>query len=453
MKHLPADARALACDILCRVEQGSYADRTLDGVLTRHPDLDPRERALATELVYGVLRRRGRLDFALGLCCRQPLAKLEPRVLCLLRLGAYQLLHLERVPHHAAVHATVDLARRLGLERATGLVNGVLRALERGLATIPWPALADDPLRHLQHTLSLPQWLAQRWLNEYGAEEAAALATALQEPAPFTVRTNTLRTTRDELLAAFVAAGHEVQATAYAPDGIIVTRRGSAPLPGGGEGWYQVQDEASQMIPLLLAPQAGETILDGCAAPGGKTTQFAALSGNRARIIALDLYPQRIDLIRAGAQRLGCSGIESRVWDLCLTPDFIPPGSLDKVLLDAPCSGLGVLRRNPETRWRRTEADIRELALVQRELLVSVAPLLRPGGVLLYSLCTTTPEETEGVLATFLATHTDFAREDARPHLPAHCAELVDADGALRTLPHRHGGMDAFYAVRLRRAG
>jgi 16S rRNA (cytosine967-C5)-methyltransferase len=447
------DPRQLAFDVLLRVDQGGYSDLLLDAALSSAPGLDPRDRGLATELVYGVLRRRGRLDFALARCCSQPLAKLETRVLWLLRLGAYQLLHLERVPNRAAVNETVELARRLGLERVTGLVNGVLRALDRGVAAIPWPALADHPLGHLQHTLSLPAWLAQRWLSECGAEEAAALAAALQEPAPFTMRANTLRTSRETLLAALAEAGHEAQPTGYAPDGIVVTRRGPAPLPGGSDGWFQVQDEASQLIPLLLAPQAGERILDGCAAPGGKTTELAALTGNGARIIALDLHPQRIDLIRAGAERLGCSGIESRAWDLRRTPDFIPVESLDKVLLDAPCSGLGVLRRNPETRWRRTAAEVQELAQLQRELLTSVAPLVRPGGVLLYSLCTTTPEETVGVVDTFLAAHPDFAREDARDFLPPHCAELVDTTGALRTLPHRHGGMDAFFAVRLRRAG
>lgn len=266
------DPRQIAFDVLLRVDQGGYSDLLLDAALSSAPGLDPRDRGLATELVYGVLRRRGRLDFALARCCSQPLAKLETRVLWLLRLGAYQLLHLERVPNRAAVNETVELARRLGLERVTGLVNGVLRALDRGMATIPWPSLADNPLGHLQHALSLPEWLARRWLSEYGAEEAAVFACALQEAAPFTVRANTLRINRTELLTALEAAGHEAQPTRYAPDGIVVTRRGPTPLPGGSDGWFQVQDEASQLIPLLLAPQPGEQILDGCAAPGGKTT-------------------------------------------------------------------------------------------------------------------------------------------------------------------------------------
>lgn len=445
-----ADPRRLAFDILNRVEAGAYADLALDAALSRERDIDPRDRGLLTELVYGVLRQRGILDYALGRFCSQPLAKVEPRVLTLLRLGAYQLLLLDRVPAPAAVFETVELGRRAGLTRATGFINAVLRALLRGRDSLPWPDSVESPLEHLQHALSLPAWLARRWLTEFGGEEAVALAEAMRQPAPFTLRVNTLQTSRGVLLGALEEAGHIATATRYAPEGVTFVNRGKAPLPGSDSGWFQVQDEASMLIPHLLAPQSGERILDACAAPGGKTTEIAALTGNAARILALDLHPQRVALVAEGARRLRCAGIETRCWDLTAPPAFLAAGSFDRILVDAPCSGLGVLRRNPETRWRRTEAEIAAMARLQRTILANVAGLLRPGGVLLYSLCTTTPEETEGVVEAFLAGHADFAREDLRPHFPQ-WPGLFDERGALRTFPHRHGGMDAFFAVRFRR--
>jgi 16S rRNA (cytosine967-C5)-methyltransferase len=449
-KTSAADPRQIAFEVLRRVDQGAYADLTLDARLNRG-GMAQRDRALATELVYGVLRQRGRLDFALSRFCQRPLTQLEADLLAILRLGAYQLLCLDRVPARAAVHESVELARRIGLERLTGFINGVLRSLDRGRDTIPWPAQDGDPLPHLIDGLSLPPWLAKRWLAELGAGQAQALGEAMLQPPPFALRANTLRIGRDQLLEAFRQAGHSVLPTSFAPEGLVLTGRADAPLPGAEEGWFQVQDEASMLIAHLLQPQAGEAILDGCSAPGGKTTHMAALTGNASRILALDLHPKRLELVRQGAARLGCQGIDHRVWDLTGPPTFLAAGSFDRVLVDAPCSGLGVLRRNPESRWRRIEADIVELARLQRRMLENVAPLLRPGGVLVYSLCTITPEETEGVVEAFLAAHDDYRREDLRQLVPEHWQTLFDERGALRTFPHRHGGMDAFYAVRLRR--
>jgi 16S rRNA (cytosine967-C5)-methyltransferase len=445
-----ADPRQVAFEVLRRVDQGAYADLTLDARLNRG-GMAQRDRALATELVYGVLRQRGRLDFALSRFCQRPLTQLEADLLALLRLGAYQLLCLDRVPARAAVHESVELARRIGLERLTGFINGVLRSLDRGRDTILWPDPEGDQLSYLVDGLSLPPWLAKRWLAELGAELAQGLGEAFLQPPPFTLRANTLKIGRDELLEAFGEAGHIVTPTGYAPDGLVLTERGNAPLPGADQGWFQVQDEASMLIAHLLQPQEGEAILDGCAAPGGKTTQIAALTANASRIFALDLHPKRLELVRQGAARLGCQGIESRVWDLTRPPHFLADASFDRVLIDAPCSGFGVLRRNPESRWRRTEAEIIELARLQGQMLNNVASLLRPGGVLVYSLCTITPEETEGVVEAFLAQHSDYQREDLRPLVPADWQPLLDERGALRTFPHKHGGMDAFYAVRLRR--
>jgi 16S rRNA (cytosine967-C5)-methyltransferase len=441
------DPRRLAFDILERVAGGGYADRTLDAALQRYPQLDPRDRGLVTELVYGVLRQQGRLDYALARCCKQPLAKLENRVLLLLRLGAHQILCLDRVPDSAAVDTTVQLTRQLKLERATGFVNGILRSLSRGKNALRWPDPAGEPLAHLEHALSLPKWLAQRWLKELGAPEAQRLAAALLEPAPFSVRVNTLKIDRERFLAALTDAGHRGEPTRFAPEGIIIRDRAPAPLPGDLEGWYQVQDEASMLVAPLLAPQPGERLLDVCAAPGGKTTHLAALTGNRAVITALDLHPQRVQLVERGARRLGCANITARTWDLTSPPPFLPPESCDGVLVDAPCSGLGVLRRNPEARWRLQPADITVLAERQAMILHQAALLVKPGGRLVYAVCTVTPEETDRQVAAFLARHSDFRLQPLAEVVPDHWRELLDAQGCLRSWP-RHLELDGFFAAR-----
>jgi 16S rRNA (cytosine967-C5)-methyltransferase len=445
------DVRGLAFEILSQVEEGVFSDQALDTALRQRADLAGRDRRLLTELVYGVLRYRGRLDFVLSIFCRQPLARIEPAVLQLLRLGSYQLLLLDRIPPRAAVHETVELARRLGLVRVTGFINGVLRSLLRGLETIPWPDPKQAPLPYLQQVLSLPRWLAERWLEDFGAAEACALAEAMLEPAPFTVRVNALKTSRESFLAALEEAGYQGAATRFAPEGVIVTGGASRRLPGDKEGWYQVQDEASMLIARLLTPRPGERLLDACAAPGGKTTHLAALTENRADILALDISAERLALVDQGAQRLGCRGIATRPWDMTGPADFLAAASFDRVLVDAPCSGLGVLRRNPESRWRRTPADLQTNADRQSVLLSRAAPLVRPGGRLLYSVCTLSREETTEVAERFLAGHDDFQREDLREEVPPSWRELFDEQGALRTLPHRHGGMDAFFAVAFRR--
>lgn len=441
--------RQLAFAILKRVDEGGFSDLVLDAELPRS-GLDGRDRALVTELVYGVLRLRGRLDFALGQVSRQPLARLEPQVLRLLRLGAYQLLQLDRVPAHAAVNASVELARQLGMERVVGLVNGTLRGLDRQRGQIPWPP--PERIRpYLQHVCSLPTWLAKELLHQFPNAESRAFGEALARPAPFTLRTNLQRVDRDTLLAELAATGHLARPTRYAPEGVIIEQRSGGPLPGDPEGWYQVQDEASMLIGHLLEPQPGMAILDACAAPGGKTTHLAALTDNRSPLLALDKHPQRVELVRRSALRLGCPAIEARVWDMTTAPDFLEPQSFARVLVDAPCSGLGVLRRNPESRWNRTAADVRELATLQADILDQVAPLVQPDGLLLYSVCTFTQRETIEVVRAFLERHPQFLLDDLRQSVPETWRELIAADGMLHTYPHRHDGMDAFFAARLRR--
>ena len=448
--YYPLDARRAAFEVLQRVEIGAYSDRTLDTVLKRNRGTDPRDRALLTELVYGILRLRGRLDYALSQVSRQPFEKLEPAAKHLLRIGAYQLLELERIPVRAAVNETVELARKLDMERLAGLVNGTLRALDRQREELSWPP-PEKVRDYLEHVCSLPKWLAREIMSQLPNADARALGEALSQSAPMSLRVNTLRTDVQSFKTALDEAGFQYRECAYAPEGLILEQRGMGPIPGDDEGWYQVQDEASMLIAHLLDPQPGEKILDACAAPGGKTTHIAALTYNRAQILALEKHSQRVGLLQAGAERNGCTCIEARQYDLEEFPDFLEIDGFDRVLVDAPCSGLGVLRRNPESRWTRLAVDLKELAELQLKILFNVAPLVRPGGLLLYSVCTFSRAETTGVVDIFLENHKDFVAESFSDHLPDHWQDLLDSSGALRSFPHRHDGMDAFFAVKLRR--
>ncbi len=441
------DPRRLAYDVLLRVADGAYSDLALDAALNRS-SLAERDRRLATELVYGLLRRRGRLDFALQVFSQRPLERLQVGVLWLLRLGAYQLLETDRIPPHAAVNSTVQLARAADLEQAAGFINAVLRALQRGKADIPWPQ--PKTIRpYLEHVCSLPTWLAKEIMSLLPNSEAQALGEELIRQPPLSLRVNTLKTQSAAYLEALTQAGHRGRPCRFAGEGVIVEQRGDEPLPGDAEGWYQVQDEASMLVARLLDARPGQRILDACAAPGSKTAQLAALTENTAEIIALDKYPARVELIHQGAQRLGCAHVDARSWDLTLPPAFLEPQSFDRILVDAPCSGLGVLRRNPEGRWNKTAANLRQLASLQRQILDNVAALLKPGGRMLYAVCTFSRAETDAVVAAFLQDHPEYRLDSLAEDLPVNDgAELVTEQGTLRTYPQRHERMDSFFVAR-----
>jgi 16S rRNA (cytosine967-C5)-methyltransferase len=423
-------ARRLAFEVLSETERGGalLAER-----LAR-PDveaLDGRDRAFLHELVLGTLRHRGFLDFALAASVDRPLSRIDAGVLTILRLGAYQVLRL-RVPDRAAVSESVELARAVA-PRATGIVNAVLRRLAReGAPAAPDPQ--KDPLGWLTTVGSLPRWLAERWLDRLGPEVARARAAALLEPPPVAFRVNPRARDVEARLA---AAG--VVVTPLTVPGARRAREGAIGALAA-EGLVYVQDEGSQMIAHLAARESG-AILDACAAPGGKSTLLADL-GPGARVMASEVSPSRLATLaglvtRWGAPNVHVVGADAR------RPPFARP--FDAVLLDAPCSGLGTLGRHPDIRWRARAADLARHRLRQRELLEGVAPLLAPGGILVYATCSIEPEENEEVVDPFLESHPEFSL-GLRPEW----AEAF-ADGRfLRTRPEVHGG-DAFFCATLRR--
>jgi 16S rRNA (cytosine967-C5)-methyltransferase len=441
----------LAWEILRRVEQeGAYADALLGHALSS-TRLATRDQALVTRLVYGTLAWQGFLDHIIAAFSRRPPDALDAPIRIVLRLALLQTCMLSKIPDFAAVNTAVQLAKRFHGGAAAGLVNAVLRRATAEWRRVPLPSPRDDPVGYLATRWSHPAWLVDRWLAQYGFDETAALLSANNEPAPTVLRVNRLKMERAQLLARLQESGCTAHPTRYAPSGVQVDHAGTPDrLPGYTEGLFSVQGEASQLVGELTAPRPGDRVLDGCAAPGGKTTHLAELMENRGAIIAMDANARRIDRVDRMARRLGVSIVQTAVADA--TTWQPPSDGFDCVLVDAPCSGLGTLRQHPEVRWRRTPEDIAALATLQQRLLLRLAGSVRPGGALVYATCTLSTEENDDILAAVLRLRPDFSLSDPRPLLPVPARGLVDADGILRTFPQRHG-LDGFFAARLKRDG
>jgi 16S rRNA (cytosine967-C5)-methyltransferase len=435
-------ARALAIEVLARMEAtDAWLTPVLDARLSESSLRDSRDAALATEICYGATRRRLALDFALRGVSDRKLPTLEDRVLAALRVGAYQLFY-GRMPARAAVADTVQAIKELGLARAAGFVNAVLRKLA-ALPTQPFPPL-EPRAEYLSVKESHPAWLVQRWLKAFGAERTDVMLTADNQAPALVLRANATRTTRDALVALLREAGLSPEPTLASPAGVALVARGRVDaLLGFTQGLWQVQDEAAQLVVQYAEVPAGARVLDLCAAPGGKTCQLA----ERGPVVGLDLHARKLEGVRAEAARLGLLGqLTLRAHD-ATRPLPADLGAFDAVLLDAPCSGLGTLRRNPELRYRRTEEDIPRLVALQAQLLEQAKAAVPEGGLLIYAVCSTEKEEGPEQLQRFLAASTDFQLHPPTGPAAQHCP-LVD--GCLQTLPGPEG-RDGFFAARLRR--
>lgn len=409
---------------------------------------DERDRALAGEIATGTVRWQGAFDHVIAAFAGRAPSRLDPEILAILRIGMFQLLHLDRVPASAVVDDAVQLARKAGKKSASGFVNALLRRVSRERAALPLPV--EPPLDFLSITLSHPRWLAERWLSRHGYAAAEAWARFDNSPAPLTLRVNTLRTSRDALIADLAAAGVSAEPAPFAAAGLIVTAGNPLLTPLAHTGRFVIQDEASQLVGEYVDAAPGERILDACASPGGKTTQMAAAMEDRGTIVAADVRGRRLTLLTRTIAESGARHVQVVQADARAAPAF--RDIFDAVLIDAPCSGLGTIRRDPDVRWRRTEADLPALAAAQSDMIAQLASTVRPGGRLVYSTCSSEPEENEQVVDAFLAAHPDFRRAtpalfERRPQRAA----LLDRDGALKTLPFRDG-LEAFYAAALVRS-
>jgi 16S rRNA (cytosine967-C5)-methyltransferase len=439
-------ARACAFTVLRRVfEEGAWADRALRGEAERLR-LDARERALATRLAYGAVQRRATLDHLIEGWTERPADALEPAVLAALRLGVFQLAYLDRVPAHAAVGESVELTKASSRGGA-GLVNAVLRRAAREaaarVARLTDATPAEAALAH-----SYPEWIAALWWDALGAVDARALMRAGNAPAEAVLRANTLKIDPAALRERLGVATRPAPPGPPLPEALVL----DAPFDAHGapeweSGLFMPQSRAAMAVARLLDPRPGEQVLDLCAAPGGKTTHLAALQGDDGRIVAVERHAGRAEALRRTAHRLGARSIEVRTADAATAAE--EPAAFDRVLVDPPCSDLGTLASRPDARWRKSADAPARLARTQAAILDAGAAALRPGGTLVYSTCTISPAENEGVVSGFLARRPDFTADPLCSDVPVWQHPSVGS--FLLTLPHRHG-TEGFFIARLRRA-
>ena len=434
-------SRVLALKVLLEWEERKPSLDLLFQKAVRKEGLTDLKKAFARELVFGTVRWIKRIDWSIERFLQKGIGSLSPTVRNALRLGAYQLLFLDRVPPWAAVSESVELVKEKEGKKAGGLVNAILRniAREKELLIPDSP----DPLERLSLRWSFPLWLVNKLQKRFG-DETEALLKALNEPPPFTIRTNILKTSREDLMK--ILSPFLPEPTSWSPVGVILHKpQGVLESWAFKEGLFQVQDEGAQLLSLILSPQKGERILDVCAAPGGKTTHMAELMGNEGQIVALEVNPWRIKWMKENLERLGINIVKIHRYNATKPISF---KGFDRVLVDVPCSGLGVVRRNPDLKWRITEKEIYRLTEIQKRILRNSLETLKDGGILLYSTCTFTFEENEEVVKD-TAGQKGVSLVDLREYafLPG---TFFNAEGFFLSLPHEHG-TDGFFGALLRK--
>lgn len=442
-KELFFGPRGTAVKILNRVDRSdAYLDKLLD-IELRSADLSEPDKGFLAEVVHGVMRWRMKLDWVLNGFFHGNFVKAEVTIKNALRVALYQILFLQKVPHHAAVDEAVEFVKRIRGDKAGGLVNAVLRNIIRNLDGIRYPPLEEDPIQYLAVIYSHPHWIVKRWVDRYGFIETEKFLGANNERPELSLRINKLKLDPGQFLAALDQMKVSYRGSTYI-DYFVRVRgiSGISQLEIFRSGYFSIQDESAAFPSMLLSPQPGERIIDMCAAPGGKTTHIAELMKNTGEIIAVDKYESKLALLKASCERLGIkivkavAGMDARELDIAIA---------DRILLDAPCSGLGTLTKKPDIKWKREPEDIPRLAQTQMELLNNAARLLKPGGVLVYSTCTVEPEENFLLVKRFLENHPEFAIDDASKYVNR---DVVKPEGNVETLPHKHG-MDGSFAVRL----
>ncbi len=450
---MPLDARKTALDILNGLNQGRCTLDTLMEDYSGGGRMDSRrDRALLQTLVYGVLRWRGRLDHIITHFSSTRFNKINPRVLNILRLALFQIIYLDRIPDSAAVNAAVNMAKAAGAPWVAGYVNALLRKASRQYKDVSFPDVGKYTSAALAIGKSFPEWIILRWLQRYGQKKTAGLCDVVNSIPAITVRTNTLKASPRELLLKLECEAEDVKQTPYSPDGITFSNPGTSipKLSGFDTGWFQVQDEAAQLVSLLLDPRPGESVLDACAGLGGKTGHIAQLMNNKGAVVALDMNGQKLWQLQAEMQRLGISIVSTLCLDLEHGPPQVPAKGFDRILLDAPCSGLGVMRRNPDIKWHRSEKALVRNKARQVRLLENLAHAVKADGVLVYAVCSPEPEENEEVIHQFLKKHGEFVIDDCYGALPKGISKLAVSEGYFKTFPCLTQ-MDGFFSVRLQR--
>lgn len=439
------NVRDAALSILLAVDKNqAYSNLLLHQTIEKYK-IDAKDRGLLTEMTYGTLQHKLTLDYYL-----EPFihGKVDLWVRWLLRLSLYQMEYLTRIPAHAAVNEAVEIAKRRGHKGIASMVNGILRSVLR--EGVPSTAAIQNPVERLAVETSHPQWLVERWVESYGFEETAAMLHENNIPPVQTVRVNTTRATVAEVLASLEAEGVKAQQSDMMPECIHLTNGTAARTMAFKEGLITIQDESSMLPANVLAPQPGMKVLDMCAAPGGKTTHIAEKMANEGSILAMDLHPHKLDLIEENTARLGLDIVQTAPVDGRKAAELLAKESYDAVLVDAPCSGLGVMRRKPDIKYTKREEDLESLQTIQLAILDNAVQVLKPGGRLVYSTCTVDKRENEGTVEAFISAHPEMEREGIT-NLPEKLLAKQN-NGMLQVFPHDFGS-DGFFVASFRKKG
>lgn len=441
-------ARRLAFDALKEIYRGGFADVVLHRLLSQQT-LSAIDRSFATELVYGIVRRQRTLDALIDQLGKKKAHQQPLELRIVLHLGLYQLRFLTQVPESAAVNTSVELTKAVGKAKLSGVVNGILRQYIRRRRSVPDPLqLPSDRTQALAVYHSYPDWIVDLWQSQVGWEETEVLCTWFNQPPAIDLRVNLLKNSVAALSQKFAEAGLETERLPNLPQALRLTRHvGSIKqLPGFDDGWWTVQDASAQLVSYLVDPQPGELIVDACAAPGGKATHLAELMGDQGLIWACDRTTSRLNKVQQNIKRLGLNSIKTFTGDSTTIERFT--GQCDRVIVDAPCSGLGTLHRHADARWRQTPETVAELTVLQSKLLSQAATWVKPDGILVYATCTLHPAENEAVIQQFLESHSDWHILPPRPDELT--ATFATSQGWVKVWPHRHN-MDGFFMARLSR--
>lgn len=443
---LYAGARGIAVKVLNRIDRtDAYLEKLLENEM-KTSGLSGQDKALLYEIVHGVCRWSGRIDWILNSFFRGQFSKSVPNVKNTLRVAAYQILFLNKIPAYAAVNEAVELIKRLQGQKSAGLINAVLRNIIRSKDVIRYPDPKEDAALYLSVYYSHPLWMVKRWITRFGPEAAEKLLIANNERPGLSLRVNTQKTTVEEFKELLNSVSLKYSPGRFLPEFIrLNTVTNIMDWEYFSKGYFNIQDESTGFSCRLLDPKAGMRVLDLCAAPGGKTTYISNLMNNEGEIVAIDKYESRLKSLRKNLERLGITNVRTLEADALSYEDE----PFDRVLLDTPCSGMGTLSKKPDIKWKRDPSDIRNLNALQSELLEKAASLVKAGGALVYSTCTIEPDENFEIVSRFLSTHPEFVINRNCGAVPE---ELIDENGCLQTLPHVNN-TDGAFACRMDRVG
>lgn len=439
--------RRAALNILVDIEKNEAFSNIAINKFLKKNEVSSLDRRFISQLVYGVLENKIYLDHIVKSFSKTKLHKIEIEILNILRIGLYQIVFLEKIPSSAAVNESVKLAKKVN-HRLSGFVNGILRNFARNPDTVKLPDDKADTINYLSVKYSHPKWLVSKWVNDYGVEFTKDLLESNNESPDLTVRTNTLKVTREALIKQLEDEGVKCRIGEIAPEAIVIEsmKKGLDYLKPFKEGLFQIQDESSMLVSHVLKPEQAEFIIDVCSAPGGKSTHIGQLMNNKGKILSRDIHEHKLNLIKENSERLGVTIIQTEEYN-ALTLDESLLESADKVLVDAPCSGLGIIRRKPEIRYFKEAKDIVELSKLQTQILNVSSKYVKIGGVLVYSTCTIQDEENKSVIKKFLEENDNFALEDINENIPK---AIRSKNKYLQLYPHL-SNTDGFFICKMKR--